>query len=111
MSLLERTAKYFFLIQTARRIKNRAEQLGMDKVKALVREGHSITDIYISGCSPPEKAKLKQDAATLVQMGITPEMLFAELTRQMPEITSIIEGRGDYIKNEMQKIEAFLKQE
>jgi len=42
-------------------------------------------------------------------MGITPEEIWEELIRQMPELKPIIEGRDDYIKSEMKKIEAFVK--
>ncbi|GAI64723.1 unnamed protein product, partial [marine sediment metagenome] len=46
----------------------------------------------------------------LLQMGITADMVFTELVRQLPEIAPIIDEREDYKNSEIQKIEAFLKE-
>jgi len=41
---------------------------------------------------------------------VTPDMILTELTRQMPAIAPIIDGREGYKKGEIEKLTAFLKE-
>lgn len=107
--LLQRTARNFILLRAVTDIKNKANQIGIDNVKTLVKDGRSITEIYLSDCPPDKKVQKVREANALVEMGITPEEIWKELIRQMPELAPIIEGKDDYIKSEMKKIEAFIK--
>ena len=108
-SLLQSTARYFVLITAAKDIKNKAREIGIDKIKTLVEAGRSITDIYLESISADKKIEKKRQANALVKMGITPEELWGEVIRQIPELAPIIEGKDEYIKSEMKKIEAFIK--
>lgn len=109
MSFMERSAKHFLLIKAARQIKQQIEQAGLDNLKILADKSISIVGTYLNGCSPSEKAAYQRDLNTLLQMGITPDMLLEEIVRQMPELAPIIAGRDDYKKNEVQELEKFLK--
>lgn len=111
MSLLQRTAKYFLLIKAATEIKQRAEIIGIDKVKNMIENGESITEMYLNESSGAKKAEKRREANQLLESGITPEMLFNELISQMPELAPIIEGKDGYIQSETIKIEAFVKGE
>ena len=108
-NILHSTARYFVLIRAVTDIKNRARGIGIDNIKTLVEAGRSITEIYLEDSSPDKKAQKRREANALIEMGITPEEIWEELIRQMPELKPIIEGKDDYIKSEMKKIEAFVK--
>jgi len=107
--ILRSTARYFVLIRAVTDIKNKAKEIGIDNVKTLVEAGRSITEIYLNDCPPDKKAQKRREANALLEMGITPEEIWKELIRQMPELVPIIEGKDDYVKSEMKKIEAFVK--
>jgi len=109
--ILQSTARYFVLIKAATDIVNKAKQIGMDKIKTLVDAGRSITEIYLESCSPDKKVEKRREAHTLLEMGITPEELWKEVLRRLPELEAIIKGKDDYIQAEMKKIEAFVKGE
>jgi len=109
MGLLQRTAMYFMLIKAATEIKQKAESIGLDKVKSMVENGESIVDMYLSESSEAKKVKRRQDANLLVQAGITPEMLWEEVVKQLPELGAIIEGKDGYVQSEIKRIEAFVK--
>ena len=109
--ILQSTARYFVLIRAATDIVNKAKELGIDNIKALVDAGRSITEIYLSDCPPEKKVEKRRQADALVKMGITPEELWEEVIRRLPELGSIIEGKDDYVKAEMGKIEKFVKGE
>ncbi|MBA7715001.1 hypothetical protein ES703_124038 [subsurface metagenome] len=64
---------------------------------------------YLDSCSPQEKEQIKRDLDNLLQMGVTPDMVFEELTRQMPELAPIIEKKEGYKKTEVEKLLSFLK--
>ncbi len=110
-SILQSAAKYFLLIKAATDIKNKAKQIGMDDIRTLVEAGRSITEIYLNGCSEEKKVQKRREATALFQMGVTPEMLWEEVIKQMPELGDILKGKDNYIKREMKKIEAFVKGE
>jgi len=107
--ILRSTARYFVLIRAVTDIKNKARQIGIDNIKTLVENGRSITEIYLEDSSPDKKMQKRREAQALLEMGITPEEIWKELIRQMPELASIIEGKDEYIKAEMKRIEAFVK--
>jgi len=109
--ILRSTARYFVLIRAVTDIKNKTKEIGIDNIKTLVEAGRSITEIYLEGISPDKKAQKRREANALLEMGITPEEIWEELIRQMPELAPIIKGKDDYIKSEMKKIEAFVKGE
>ncbi len=110
-NILQSTAKYFLLIKAAADIKNKAKEIGMDDIRTLVEAGRSITEIYLNGCSEEKKVQKRREATALFQMGVTPEMLWEEVIRQLPELGPILEGKDDYLKSEFKKIEAFVKGE
>ena len=109
--ILQSTARYFVLITAAKDIVNKAKEIGIDDIKTLVEAGRSITEIYIDSISPDKKVAKRQQAKALIEMGITPEEVWEEVTRRMPELEPIIKGKDDYMRAEMKKIEEFLKGE
>jgi len=110
-TLLDRTAKHFLAIKAARQLKKDIEKVGLDNLKVLADAGKSIVGIYLEGCSPEEKKRRRRDGNTLLQLGVTPEMILTELANLVPELQSIMEGRDDYKRSELQNLEAFLKEE
>ena len=112
MSFMERSAKHFLAIKAARQIMEEIEKAGLDDLKAVADAGKSIIGIYLKSCSPEEKKRLRQDGNTLAKLGVTPEMVLEELTRQNEELAIIMEeGRKGYKKSELKNLEAFLKEE
>ena len=108
-SFMQRSAKNFLVIKAAREIREDIEQAGLENLKILADAGVSIVGTYLNGCSAQERARKKRDLSILLQMGVTPDMVLAELARQMPEIAPILEGREGYKKSEIQNLELFLK--
>ena len=108
-SFMQRSAKRFLVIKAAREIRKDIEQAGLENLKILADAGRSIVGTYLNGCSPQEKARIRRDFSALLQLGVTPDMVLAELARQMPEIAPIMEGREDYMKSEIWELEAFLR--
>lgn len=107
---MARSARHFVLIKAARQIRQELEKAGFDNLKALANAGISIVGTYLQGCSPQEKATYRRDLNTLLQMGVTADMLLDEIAGQMPELAPIIKSKQDYKKSEIQKLEAFLKE-
>jgi len=105
-----RVAHHFLVIKAARLFRQEIEKAGLDNLKILADAGTSIVGTYLNGCSPQEKAKYRRELGAFLQMGITADMVFTELTRQLPELAPIIESKQDYKNKEIQKIEAFLKE-
>ena len=110
MSFMARTAKHFLAIKAARFFRQELEKAGLDNLKMLAEAGISIVGTYLDGCSPNEKAQIKRDLGGLLQMGVTPDMVFQELTRQMPELAPIIEEKAGYKTAEVEKLLSFLKE-
>ena len=110
MTFTTRVAHHFLVIKAARQFKQEIEKAGLDNLKILADAGKSIVGTYINGSSPQEKARIRRDLNTLLQMGITPEMVLTEMARQIPEIAPIMQGREDYKKSELQNLERFLKE-
>jgi len=108
MSFMQRSAKHFVLIKAARQFRQEIEKAGLDNLKILADAGKSIVGTYLNGCSPEEKVRLKRDLNALRQMGITPDMVLTELTRQNPQLAPIMQGRESYKKSEIQNLERFL---
>ena len=109
-SFTTRTARHFVLIKAARQIKREIEKAGLDNLKILAENGRSIVGTYLNGCSTQEKATYRRDLTALLQMGVTPDMLLAEVARQMPDLAPIMQGREDYKRSEIQNLEQFLKE-
>lgn len=109
-SFMQRSAKHFVVIKAARQIKQEIEKAGLDNLKILAENGHSIVGTYLNGCSAQEKATYRRDLNALLQMGVTSDMLLGEVVRQMPELQPIIDGRDDYKKSEIQNLERFLEE-
>ncbi len=105
-----RVAHHFMVIKAARFFRQELEKAGLDNLKILADAGRSIVGTYLNGCSPQERAKIKGDLNTLLQLGITADMILLELIRQMPELAPIIEGKEGYKESEIQKLEQFLKE-
>jgi len=110
MSFMERSAKQFLVIKAAKEIRKEIEKAGLDDLKTLASNGISIIGTYLNGCSPKEKATHKKELSALLMMGVTPDMVLTEVARQMPELTSIMEGKGDYKKMELDRLEQFMKE-
>lgn len=108
-SFMQRSAKHFVIIRAARQIKQEIEKAGLDNLKILANAGISIVGTFLNGCSPQEKAVYKRDLNALLQLGVTPDMLLAEIGRQMPEVAPIMSGKEGYRKTEIQNLEQFLK--
>lgn len=111
MSFMARTAKHFVVIRAARLFREELEKAGLDNLKKLAEASISIVGTYLDYCSAEKKAQIKRDLGTLLQMGITSDMVFEELIRQMPELAPIIEGKEGYKKAEVEKLLSFLKEE
>ena len=109
-TLMGRTLKRLALIKAVREIRKEIEKAGLDELKIKADNGISIISTYLNDCSPKERARYRRDLNALLQMGVTPDMLLAELARQMPEIAPIMDGKDDYKKTEIQNLERFLKQ-
>jgi len=109
MTLKSRFAHHFLVIKAARQFRREIEKAGLDNLKILAEAGRSIVGTYLNGCSPQERAKIKGDLNTLLQLGINAEMILSELTRQMPELAPIMGGKEGYKESEIQKLEQFLK--
>lgn len=109
-SFMKRSAKHFLTIKAARQIRQEIEKAGVDNLKTLADAGRSIVGTYLNGCSPQEKATYRRDLNTLLQMGVSADMLLDEVARQMPGIAPIMKARESYRKSEIQKVTAFLKE-
>ena len=109
MSFMQRSAKHFVLIKAARELRQEIEKAGLDNLKILADAGTSIVGTYLNGCSPQEKARIKRDFNVLLQMGVSADMVLAELAKQMPEIAPILDGREGYKKIEIKNLELFLR--
>ena len=107
-TFMARSSRYFALIKAVRQFRREIEKAGLDNLKTLADNGVSIVGTYLNGCSPEDKAMYRRDLGTLVQMGVTPDMLLAEVARQMPEIAPIMQGKEDYRRSEIKSLERFL---
>lgn len=110
MSFTSRAAQHFLIIKAARQFRQEIEKAGLDNLKTLADAGISIVSTYLNGCSSEEKSRLKRDLKVLYQMGITPDMVLAELARQNPQLVPIMQGRESYKQSEIQNLERFLKE-
>ena len=108
-SFMERSMKHFLTIKAARQFKQEIEKAGLDNLKILAEAGKSIVGTYLNGCSPQEKATYRQDLNALLQMGVTPDMLLAELARQMPQVAPLMQGKAAYKESEIKQLEAFVR--
>ena len=111
MSFLDRTAKHFLTIKAARQIGEEIEKAGIDNLKALADAGKSIIGIYLKGCTPEEKKRIRQDGHTLLKLGVTLEMVLEELVGQNEKLANIMGKREDYKKRELKNLEQFLMKE
>lgn len=110
MSFMVRSARNLLIIKAARQIRKEIEKAGLYDLKILAEADISIVGTYLNGCSPQEKKIRKQELGVLVQMGVTPDMILEEVTRQMPELAPIIKSKLDYQKTEIQNLERFLRE-
>jgi len=108
MSFMERSARHFLIIKAAKEIKKEIEKAGLENLKVLARAGISIIGTYLNGCSPQEKEGIRRDFYTLVQMGVTPDMVLTELLKQIPELAPAVEGKEGYKQSEIKNLELFL---
>ena len=107
---MARSARHFILIKAARQIRQEIEKAGLDNLKLLAEAGRSIVGTYLNGCSPSEKATYRRDLNTLLQMGVTADMLLEEIGRQMPLLAPIMMEKEGYKRGEIEKLEAFAKE-
>ncbi len=110
MSFMARSARHFMTIKAARLFRKELEKAGLANLKTLADAGISIIETYLNGCSPSEKTQIKRDLGGLLQMGVTSDMVFEELIRQMPKLSPIIEKKEGYKKTEVEKLLSFLKE-
>ncbi|MBA7696336.1 hypothetical protein ES703_104983 [subsurface metagenome] len=111
MTFMQRSAKHFLVIKAARQIRQEIEKAGLDNLKILAEAGKSIVGTYLQGCSPQQKATYRRDLNALLQMGVTPEMLLAEVARQLPQLAPIMEGKEAYKASEVKELESFIRGE
>lgn len=111
INFTQRAARNLLTIKATREIKKEILKAGMENLQALALAGISIVGTYFKGCSPEEQKRIKRDFNGLLQMGITPDMIYDELTRQMPDLAPIIEGRKGYRESEVQVFLTFLKED
>ena len=104
-----RIARKLLVVKAARELKKEIEKAGIDNLKTLAEAGKSIVTIYLNGCSDQEKVRIRRELNALQHLGVTPDMLLSEVARQLPEIAPIMEGKEDYKKTEVQKLDEFLK--
>lgn len=110
-SFKARVAQKFLVIKAAKEFKKEIEKAGLDNLKILADAGTSIVGTYLNGCSPEEKVRIRRDLVTLLQMGVTGDMILDELVKQLPEIAPIIENKRDYKKTEIQNLERFVRED
>lgn len=109
MTTFSKTLMRKVLIKNAaKEIKKEIEQAGLGKLKELADLDISIIEVYLKSRSTQQKAKYRRDLNVLIQMGVTPEMLLDEISRQMPELAPVIKSKPDYKKSELQHLEHFL---
>jgi len=108
-SFMKDTARHFVLIKAAREIGKEIEKAGLDNLQNLADAGVSIVGTYLYGCSSQEKIRIRRELNTLLQMKVTPEMIFSELTRQIPQLSPIMGKRENYKQGELQKLKQFLQ--
>ena len=109
-SFMARTARQFLVTKAARQIRQTIEKAGLDNLKILAEAEVSIVGTYLNGCSPQEKATYRQDLNTLLQLGVTMDMLLDEVAGQMPAIAPIMQNKVDYRKREIEKVMSFVKE-
>jgi len=102
--------KQFFLIKAVRQVREEMEGVGLEDLKALTETGQSIIQVYLDTLSSQKRASVKRDLNVLLQLGITPDMLLTELTRQMPELLPIMKGKEAYKKQEIARLSAFIEE-
>ena len=107
-TLMGRTIKNLALIRAVRKIRKEIENVGLDELKIKADAGISIVDTYLKVCSPQDKAKYRRDLNSLLQMGITADMILDEVARQMPDLAPIMRERDGYRKSEIENIMSFL---
>jgi len=110
MTFTQRAARHLLTIKATREIKREIEKAGLENLQTLALAGVSIVRTYLKGCSPEEQKRIRRDFNSLLQMGVTPDMIFDELSRQIPDLAPIIEERKDYKKSEVQNVLTFLKE-
>ncbi|KKN08226.1 hypothetical protein LCGC14_1058750 [marine sediment metagenome] len=103
-----RAARKFLIIKAAKEFKKEIEQAGVDNLKTLADAGISILLTYLNGLAAQDKVNRRRELNALLRVGVTPDMILTELTRQMPEIAPILESREGYKEGEIQKLTAFL---
>ncbi|MBA7466777.1 hypothetical protein ES707_01967 [subsurface metagenome] len=111
MTFTSRVAQHFVVIKAARQIRQEIEKAGLDTLQTLAEAGTSIVGTYLNGCSPEKKATYRRDLSALFQMGVTPDMLLAEVAKQLPELGPIMQGRKTYKQSEIKELETFLSSE
>lgn len=111
MSFLARSAKHFLVTKAARQVREELEKAGLGNLKAIADAGRSIMGVYLNGCSPEEKKRIRQDNKILVKLGVTPEMVLNEVAGQNKELADIMEKREAYKRSELKIFERFLKEE
>ena len=111
MTVMQRSIKHWLVIKAARQLRQEIEKAGLDDLKTLAEAGRSIVGTYLQECSPQEKAQHRRDLNTLLQVGVTPDMLLDEIARQMPQLAPIMEGKEAYKQSETEQLKRFLAEE
>lgn len=107
---MKRSARHFLAIKAARQLRQEIEKAKVDNLKVLADAGVSIVETYLNGCSPQDRTRIRQDLSTLLQMGVTLDMVLDEVALQMPEIAPIIKNKVAYRKGEIEKLMSFAKE-
>ncbi len=110
MTFAQRAGRRFIAIKAARELLKEIEQAGVDDLTALAEAGTSIIGTYLKGCSEEKRAWVKRELRAVLHMGVTVDMVLEETTRQMPQLRPILDGKPDYRRSEVQRLEAFAEE-
>lgn len=107
----QKAGRRYLAIKAARELLGEIEQAGIEDLTALAEAGTSIIKTYLDGCSEEKRAWVKRQLKLVLNMGITVDMVLEETTRLMPQLGPILDGKPDYRRSEVQRLEAFANEE
>ncbi len=110
MNVMSRSAQHFMAEKAARGYLEEIMPAGIENLKILAKSGRSIFATFISGCSDEKKKNMRAGLATLLNYGVTIDMMLEKAVRQQPEIGPIMDSMPAYRQAEIARIMAFLKE-
>lgn len=109
MNFMSKSAQHFMATKAARGYLAEIMPAGLDTLKTLAEKNISIFDTFIGGCSDEKRKKMRDELATLLNFGITIDMILGKAVMLQPEIKPIMESMPAYKQAEIERINAFLK--